>query len=105
MFKLYLAFLLIAIVACNTNSNNNATSDSTKVSKASGKAFIWSDEDEKEFLADCVQNAKAGRSDTAAYAQCKCVLDQLKQNFPSLDSADVALADSSKAAVYVNKCK
>jgi hypothetical protein len=104
MFKSYLALLLIVIAACNTNSNNSATVDSTKVA-APGKSFTWSDEDEKEFLADCVQNAKASRSDTTAYAQCKCVLDQLKQNFPSLDSADNALADSSKAAVYVSKCK
>ena len=104
MFKSYLALLLIVIVACNTKSSSNATVDSTKVA-APGKSFTWSDEDEKDFLADCVQNAKAGRSDTTAYAQCKCVLDQLKQNFPSLDSADNALADSSKAAAYVNKCK
>ena len=103
MFKPYLFFFLVIIVACNTKSNNNTAIDSTQA--AAGKSFTWSDEDEKEFLADCVEGAKTNRSDTAAYAQCKCVLDQLKQNFPNLDSADSALADSSKAAAYAIKCK
>jgi hypothetical protein len=106
MFKLYFLLLIVFIVACKANSNNtNDSVDSTAITTNTGKSFTWADEDEKEFLAGCVENAKAKLSDTAAYAQCKCVLEQLKKVFPTMDSAANALTDSTTAALYINKCK
>ena len=52
-----------------------------------------------------MDNAKTGVSDTAAYAHCKCVLDQLKQVFPNMDSASAIIMDTARAAAYVAKCK
>ena len=106
MFKLYLSLLIIFIVACNNNTDKSTTdNDSAKATTATTKSFTWSSEDEKEFLFDCVQNAKARLSDTAAYAQCKCVMEQLKKNFPTMDSADHALNDSATLAAFISKCK
>jgi hypothetical protein len=106
MFKLYLSLLIIFIVACNNNTDKSTTdADSAKATTAASKSFTWSNEDEKEFLFDCVQNAKARLSDTAAYAQCKCVMEQLKKNFPTMDSADHALNDSATLAAFISKCK
>lgn len=107
MFRLCLSLLiLLAAIACNTQSDKAAdNNDSSKNAVAATKSFTWSDEDEKEFLAGCVENAKVNLSDTAAYAQCKCVLEQLKKTFPTMDSAANALSDSATAAAYVSKCK
>ena len=106
MFKLYLSLLIVFIVACNANSDKTTSNDdSTKATAATSKSFTWSDEDEKDFLAGCVENAKVNLSDTAAYAQCKCVLEALKKNFPTMDSAANALSDSATAATYVSNCK
>jgi hypothetical protein len=106
MFKLYLSLLIVFIVACNANSDKTTSNDdSTKTTAATSKSFTWSDEDEKDFLAGCVENAKVNLSDTAAYAQCKCVLEALKKNFPTMDSAANALSDSATAATYVSNCK
>ena len=92
-----LAFLF----ACNTSPKNEQSN------KASGKSksFTWTQEDERDFLAGCVDNAKAKLGDTLAFAQCNCVLHKLKQNFPSLDSAGSVLSDSTKAAEFAQSCK
>jgi hypothetical protein len=106
MFKLCLSLLILTAIACNTQSDKASdTTDSAKNAVAATKSFTWSDEDEKEFLAGCVENAKANLSDTAAYAQCHCVLEQLKKTFPTMDSAANALSDSATAAAYVSKCR
>ena len=106
MFKLFLSLLIIIVVACNTKSDKaSTTTDSTKATTADAKSFTWSDEDEKEFLAGCVENAGNNRSDTVAYAQCHCVMEQLKKTFPTMDSAANALNDSATIAGYVSKCK
>ena len=56
-------------------------------------------------MADCVANAEARLNDTAAFAYCKCVLEQLKHVYPNLDSAAAIIIDSARAAAYVEKCK
>lgn len=104
MSKLFLLFLIVAIISCNNSSEKTATENVQSVDSTTAK-YTWASDDEKEFLAGCVENAKANMSDTAAYAQCKCVLNQLKQVFPTMDSAANVLSDSATAATYVSKCK
>ena len=105
MFKLYFSLLIIALVACNNNSDNKAaSSDSSATTTTNGvKSYTWADEDEKEFLAGCVESAKSKLNDTAAFKQCNCVLRELKQHYPSLDS--VSTADSTQLVGYADKCK
>lgn len=103
MFKLFLFLLIIALVACNSDTKTpQATMPSTIDTT---KSYTWSDEDEKEFLAGCVENAQARLNDTAAFAYCKCVLEQLKHTYPNMDSAAAIIMDSARAAVYVDRCK
>ena len=104
MIKLFLSLAVLVILACNSST---PSADDTKqgTDNAVTKAYTWTDEEEKEFLAGCVDNAKTSVSDTAAYAHCKCVLDQLKQAFPNMDSASAIIMDTAKAAAYVAKCK
>ena len=103
MFKLFLLLFSIAVVSCN-NDSQTSTAGSANSESAATKSYTWTDDDEKEFLADCVESAKAKVGDTVAFKQCNCVLRQLKQNYPTLDSAN-ASADSTQLAMYANKCK
>lgn len=106
MLKVFLSFLMLAFVACNNNSKDTASgTDSVSANSVNTKSYTWKDEEEKDFLAGCVDKAKIKLSDTAAFAYCKCVLNQLKQTFPNMDSAAGVLMDSARAAVYVEKCK
>ena len=105
MIKLFLSLTLFLIIACNNSKAPSADDTTTGTDSAVAKSYKWTDQEEKEFLAGCVDNAKANVSDTTAYAYCKCVLDQLKLAFPNLDSASAIIMDTTKAAAYVAKCK
>lgn len=105
MNKLFLLLTFFLIIACNNSKTPSADDATTGTDSAVAKSYTWTDEEEKEFLAGCVDNAKANVSDTTAYAYCKCVLDQLKQAFPNMDSASAIIMDTTKAAAYVAKCK
>jgi hypothetical protein len=104
MGKLFLFLFSIAVLSCNNDSKNSSATSSANADSASAKSYTWTDDDEKEFLADCVESAKAKVNDTLAFKHCNCVLKQLKQNFPSYDSAN-ASADSAQLALYASKCQ
>jgi hypothetical protein len=101
MLKLFLPLAMFLIVACNNSKNSPAASGSDTTA---AKSFTWNSEDEKEFLAQCVESAKANINDTTAYAHCKCVLDQLKQVYPNMDSV-AAVMDTAMARKYAANCK
>ncbi|HEU4634147.1 MAG TPA: hypothetical protein VFS22_09195 [Flavisolibacter sp.] len=94
--------LLVVLAACNTSpeSGKNAEKDGT-----AKREYKWSKEEENEFLLGCVDSAKVKMDEAAAFAQCKCILAQLKENFPNMDSAAPALMDVKRVAAYVEKCK
>jgi hypothetical protein len=102
MFKLFLSLVFISIIACNTKSK---TTPAAATSDSAASAYTWNNDDEKEFLAGCVENARTNLGDTAAYKQCNCVLRQLKQKYPNLDSAANHLTDSTEVAAYTANCK
>lgn len=112
MFKTVL-FLTILFAACNNDSTlSNAENDSTKtgISKST-TSFVWSKEDENEFLSDCVNGAKAKYSEDTAFIKCNCALKQLKQEYANYDSYDSTLRildDSTRAIVsakYTKNCE
>jgi hypothetical protein len=103
MFRIILAVVLVTIVSCNTgpeSGKKNSQKDSSAV-----KGYNWSSEEENEFLSGCVDSAKVKMDEAAAFAQCKCILTQLKQNYPNMDSAAPALMDVKRVADFVEKCK
>lgn len=104
MSKLFLSFVFFLLLSCN-NSNNTAETEAMKnADTVATKTYTWDSNDEKEFLAQCVETAKGNVNDTAAYAHCKCVLDQLKQVYPNMDSV-AAVMDTAMAAKYAANCK
>ena len=106
MSKVFSLLLILALAtACNSNNSKVDASDIGAAKQDSTVTkYNWTTEEEKQYLADCVNNAKPRLNDTAAYAYCKCVLQQLKQKFPTADSAAVVL-DSAMAAQLAANCK
>jgi hypothetical protein len=106
MFKAILAFFVLAIAACNSGPQSTSSKDSIQNANTStAKSYTWPADEEKEFLSGCVDSAKVKLGEAAAYAQCKCMLNQLKQNYPNMDSAAPALMDVKRVAEMAAKCK
>lgn len=98
-----LALSFSLVISCN-NASDTGTEATKKMDTALAKSYTWDSTDEKDFLAQCVETAHVNVNDTAAYANCKCVLDQLKQVYPNLDSV-AAVMDTVMAAKYAANCK
>ena len=106
MFKLLPAFFILAMTACNSGPQSVSSKDNTQnVNTSAAKVYSWPAGEEKEFLSGCVDSAKLKLGEAAAFAQCKCMLNQLKQNFPNMDSAAPALMDVKRVAEMAAKCK
>lgn len=105
MSKIFFLFLLFALAACNNPSNDAATVDTVSADTSKKKSFTWPVDEEKEFLAGCVDNAKAKLGDTAAYSYCHCILAQVQQTYPNMDSAYAVLMDSTQVLAYAKNCR
>jgi hypothetical protein len=100
MWKLLIAGS-ICLMSCN-NSSDTAGGNDKKESSATSQ---WTKEDENEFLSGCVDNAKARYSEDTAYSFCKCVLEKIKKEIPTADSAESVLRDSARAMSYTQGCR
>ena len=107
MCKIYSLFLLAALLACNNGPNK--TRESKTAADTAGQTtatkYTWQETEEQEFLSGCVDSAKIKVNEATAFAQCKCILTQLKQRFPSMDSASPALMDVKYVAQLAANCK
>ena len=90
-------------VACNDSSNKDK--NAMKLSGDNATLYTWPEEDEKEFLSGCIENTGEKMTESASFANCKCVLDQLKRTFPNMDSAATVLMDTTRAAEFAARCK
>lgn len=106
MFKISALLTVLFLTACNSNSSeSSSTSDSSKNANSSATTVsTWSKEDENEFLDGCIENAKVRLGLDTAYIYCNCVLKQIEQEFPTMDSASTALLDTTRAAAFTEKC-
>jgi hypothetical protein len=104
MSKIFL-ILVLFLAACNNSNNTSSEKSTTGDTTISGPSAKWSEQDENEFLRDCVENAKARLGEEKSYTYCNCVLKQIRQKFPNLDSASAYLDDSTKAAEFTVNCK
>jgi outer membrane protein assembly factor BamD (BamD/ComL family) len=99
--KKILIISLFAIAACNSSSDSkNPASESRKT-----QASTWTTEGENELMAGCVDQAKARLGEDTAYMYCKCALQQVKKEYPNMDSATTVLMDSSRVAELTKNCK
>jgi hypothetical protein len=104
MSKLLIVFLFI-LVACNNESADTPVSAEASRDTVQKKLHTWPANEENDFMAGCVDNAKGKLGDTASYRYCKCILEQVKETYPSLDSASFVLLDSTKVVAYAQNCK
>ena len=93
---------LLLIGACK---NSPKTTTEEGKGAVATKGYTWATEEENEFMSGCVDSAKVKIGEAAAYAQCKCILQQLKAGYPSMDSAAPALMDVKYVAQLAEKCK
>ncbi|HEX6334622.1 MAG TPA: hypothetical protein VFZ78_10380 [Flavisolibacter sp.] len=107
MIRMLLISLCLLPFACKENTTAADTKSDTTVTTAAATApaFTWTPEDENLFLADCVENAKVSLAEDSAFMYCKCVLNQLRQKFPTYDSANAVLSDTARAAEFVKPCR
>jgi hypothetical protein len=105
MSKFFSLLLIFCMTACNNKPQTTSSKDGTPKDSATAKVYTWTKEEEGEFLSGCVDSAKLKLGEAAAFVQCKCMLSQLKQNFPSMDSAAPALMDVKQVARLAAKCK
>ncbi len=102
MFRIFACMIVLAIAACNTTPESSGKKTQ---SNRSVKGYTWSQDEEGEFLSGCVDSAKVRMTEAAAFAQCKCILTQIKQIYPNMDSAAPALMDVKKVAEFAKNCK
>jgi hypothetical protein len=103
MYKTFFLAAIVLMMACNNDTKEAKTLNEN--GSAQTKTHTWPQEDEQEFLDDCIGNAGAKMQEAAAYANCKCVLNELKKTFPNLDSAASALTDTAQVAAFTAKCQ
>ena len=91
----------------NKDNKTNTQSAGATVSDTSftGVAAAWSKEEEGDFLYGCMESVKGQLDEQKAYAYCKCLLSKAQQRFPTLDSAEIVLADTTQAAELSKACK
>lgn len=98
MRKIISILAAIVVISCNNDKKESDKADSTTKDTSSGFVSVWPQEDQNEFMSDCVDNATAVLGEQAAFGYCKCMLTKVQQRFPTLDSAAVALLDTAQAA-------
>jgi hypothetical protein len=89
--------------ACSNSSSEGTPSRSDSVRTKT--SFTWTKDDEHQFLSDCIEHAKNQHGEDTAYIYCNCVLQQVKEDYPNLDSASAILIDSVQAAKYTDRCQ
>ena len=102
MFRIFACMMVLTLAACNTTPESSAKKTQ---SNNSVKGYTWSQDEEGEFLSGCVDSAKVRMTEAAAFTQCKCILTQIKQIYPNMDSAAPALMDVKKVAEFAKNCK
>ena len=100
---IYTCLVIAFAVACN--DTNTKDTNALKLAGDNATPYTWPEEDEKEFLAVCIENTGEKMNEAASFANCKCVLDQLKRSFPNMDSAATVLMDTTRAAEFAARCK
>jgi hypothetical protein len=96
---------VIALLILASCKNGPKTPAGNEKGTSNAKTYNWPKEEENEFMSGCVDSAKIKIGEPAAYAQCKCILEQLKSGYPNMDSAAPALMDVKYVANLAEKCK
>lgn len=104
---LFVMIILTSVAFLFSCNNDSGSSSANKDSANAGKGFVWTTEDDNEFLQDCIEEAKANFNygEDTAYIKCNCALKQLKTTYQNYDSVEVALNDTARTKEAVNLTK
>jgi hypothetical protein len=106
MAKFILFLSIIFFASCNSDGTNSSVKkDSIKTQKKI--AASWSNNDEMEFMDNCVEGAKERLGEEKAFNQCKCILRQLQEKNPTNDStASISImSDTAQLVQFAKKCQ
>ncbi len=94
-------------MSCNNDKSTSGNTTSTSADTSQRILSVWPQEDQNEFMAECVDNAEERLGEQAAFGYCKCMLGKMQERFPTLDSAAVVLLDTAQAAILAQEwnCK
>ena len=99
-----LFFAIVFFISCNNSSTSAVTAtDTTQAANPN-----WSNVGATEFLNNCVGNAQQNgrfKDEKQAFVFCNCILNQIKQKYPNLDSAQAMLADTAQLVKLQANCK
>jgi hypothetical protein len=98
MRKIICILAAFVVISCNNDKKEPDDANVKTEDTSSGFVAVWPQEDQNEFMGDCVDNATNVLGEAAAFGYCKCMLAKVQQRFPTLDSAAVALLDTAQAA-------
>lgn len=105
MYRYFILLATVIVLACNSKQSSAETKVKGADSSMVSAGAVWPKEDENEFLSGCIESLKGKLPEDSAFIQCNCVLKQLKQKFPNMDSASSFLMDTVKAAAIAANCR
>ncbi|MBA2746713.1 MAG: hypothetical protein H0U44_10840 [Flavisolibacter sp.] len=73
MKYLFLLFCSFSLLACNSGNNKETNSDEKNATQTNG-GKPWSNEDQVNFMNDCIEEAGRNISRDSAQKYCACVL-------------------------------
>ena len=100
----FLFIVLFCAAACKGRPGASALTSSHR-REAPTETNKWSKEDEALFTAGCIGTAKGEVGQVKAESYCECMLNQLEQRFPNMDSSMNNPLDSITFNQLIEMCR
>lgn len=79
--KILLIISACFIISCNSGKNNEA-GESDKNENSAGAQGKWTNEEQVNFMDDCISNAGAGMGNDSTQLYCACMLKKAQAAYP-----------------------
>ena len=91
--KPFLIIFALFLFSCNSGQRKEKTDDNNKTenSTQSDPGNKWSNEDQVNFMNDCIQEAGRNISSDSAQKYCACVLVKAQSAYPDFKAADAKM--------------
>jgi hypothetical protein len=87
--KNFLIILLGLITfACNSGSDSKAGTQDTTINNSETGGKAWTNEDQVNFMDNCINEAGRNISRDSAQKYCACMLTKAQQNYPDYQQAN-----------------
>ena len=85
--KILLIISAFFIISCNSGKNNEAAEDDKK-EKADRTTGKWTNEDQVNFMDDCISNAGTDMKSDSIQIYCACMLTKAQTAYPKYDDVE-----------------